>query len=125
YDINEDILNKYAKISVAQLMHLIPAFKKTIRTGIREVRNYAVKAIEDVDMNVFAPIESNTADTTAAFTEVNIGSFSLPSTLIDCGACRSILSETAMRRMGLEIDKPSKTVFIVGNKQKAASLGLI
>ncbi|KAI7893316.1 uncharacterized protein EV154DRAFT_583836 [Mucor mucedo] len=126
YDAAEDLLQRQPKITFEQLLYLIPSLKKTVREGIRKVSKFNIAStLQTKELNLVATMDLDGTDNTAAFTQIKINNKVIQHSLVDCGACRTIMSQEAMEQLGLEIDASSSTIFTLGNKTKQASLGLI
>ncbi|OBZ81981.1 hypothetical protein A0J61_09970 [Choanephora cucurbitarum] len=125
YDIVADTLDSQAGLSRKQLLHLVPSFKKDLRSGTSNIANDMRKTGETENLNILAPHISDKSPFTAAFTTLVCNGNKVEDCLVDCGACQNIISEQAMKEMGLEIDASSQVVFTLGNTSKQASLGQV
>ncbi|KAG2215693.1 hypothetical protein INT45_013356 [Circinella minor] len=114
YDVSADILNRNADITFAQLLKLVPSMRRQFSSICKTARSLTVLDEET------APSLS----TTALYTNFVINSHHVNS-LLDTGASKSCISKKLAQTLGLKINKPSTAVFMLGNGDRHASLGII
>ncbi|KAI8340957.1 hypothetical protein BD560DRAFT_339247, partial [Blakeslea trispora] len=121
YDILKDILPRQADISFEQLFVLVPGLQQLFNQSLRKIAHFIVS---QQPINQSLMYYGDEDSTTGAYCNLTINNVVITS-LIDCGASRTIMSEKLARTLGFEIDAPSHTSFTLGNNTSYASLGVI
>ena len=114
YNIATDILNRTADISFVQLLRIAPSLRRQFTGACRTARTLAV----------LDELPKSMQNTTALYAVFYLHSLPIR-TLIDSGASKSCISLNLIQRLKLTIQEPSTAVFMLGNGDRHASLGII
>src|SRR3954454_18919398 len=115
FDIAQYIRDLPCGLSVGQASANIPKYRTALQKSIRRTReaNYIGRMEEE-----------ETAPTTAARCKILVNGM-VVNAIIDSGASTSIVMKKLARKLGFEINKPSKLVIVTANGTKVRSLGEI
>ncbi|KAG2217119.1 hypothetical protein INT45_009336 [Circinella minor] len=114
YNVATDILNRTADISFGQLLRIAPSLRRQFTGACRTARTLAV----------LDELPKQMQNTTALYAVFYLHSLPIR-TLIDSGASKSCISLNLTQRLKLTIQEPSTAVFMLGNGDRHASLGII
>ncbi|KAG2211528.1 hypothetical protein INT45_007797 [Circinella minor] len=115
YDIGSDILNRNAEISFGQLLKVAPSLRRQFAKACKMARSLNV--LDDAS-------NRRSPNTTALYAEFYINKTPIRC-LVDSGASRTCISRQLVKRLGLDIQEPSLAIFMLGNGDRHASLGII
>ncbi|KAG2211075.1 hypothetical protein INT45_009769 [Circinella minor] len=114
YNVATNILNRTADISFGQLLRTAPSLRRQFTGARRTARTLAV----------LDELPKQMQNTTALYAVFYLHSPPI-CTLIDSGASKSCISLNLTQRLKLTIQEPSTAVFMLGNGDRHASLGII
>ncbi|KAG2215833.1 hypothetical protein INT45_002902 [Circinella minor] len=106
--------DRTADISFGQLLRIAPSLRRQFTGACRTARTLAV----------LDELPKSMQNTTALYAVFYLHSLPIR-TLIDSGASKSCISLNLIQRLKLTIQEPSTAVFMLGNSDRHASLGII